>query len=202
MDTARAIKQLRELRRRARPMRLAADGWRYPWQTLIAVLLSARTRDEVTITVGEKLFSRYSTLGELAKATPSQIATILRPVNFFRNKARFVQGCANALQNRFGGRLPHTLTDLISLPGVGRKTANVFLSERGEQTIGVDTHVAYIAQSLLWSLHRNPLKIEKDLERLFPRRLWRSINATCVHFGKTYTKRREKDRILSLLREL
>ena len=95
-----------------------------------------------------------------------------------------------------GGKPPHDHGKLILLPGVGRKTANVFLSEYGADAIGVDTHVAYISKKLGWTKHKDPHKIEKDLERLFPRNYWRIINRTLVRFGKTYQSRKKKDEIL------
>lgn len=197
IKTRRALAQLRELRRRGNTMRLAAEGWRTRWQTLIAILLSARTRDEVTIAVGEKLFSRYPSLRALAKARLSDIEQTIYSVNFFRNKAKSVKGCAHALIVRFGETVPHDVAGLVTLPGVGRKTANVFRAQMGESAIGVDTHVAYISRVLGWTRNTHPEKIERDIEKLFPRHYWRRVNAICVHFGKTYTKKREKDEILS-----
>ncbi len=88
---------------------------------------------------------------------------------------------------------------LIDLPGIGRKTANVFLAEMGKEAIGVDTHVAYISRALKWTRESKPEKIEKDLEKLFPKRYWREINQTCVHFGKTHMGKPKKDSILATI---
>src|SRR3989344_2353435 len=167
-----AIRQLKELEKlgRVKTMRLAAEGWGNEWKTLLAILMSARTRDETTIRVAQKLFAGYKTASALGKARQEDVAVILRPVNFFRNKTKNVIGAARALTKHFGGRVPHDISQLVTIPGVGRKTANVFLSEFGHDAIGVDTHVSYISQKLRWTKHSNPHKIEKDLEELFLRR--------------------------------
>lgn len=197
-----AVRQLEELERLGggKPMRLAAEGWREEWQTLIAILMSARTRDEVTVVVAEKLFLHYKTPAALAKAEPEDISAIIRPVNFFQNKTRYVIALAQMLIERHKSVPPRNLDLLIELPGVGRKTANVFLSEYGADAIGVDTHVSYISQKLGWTRHKTPHKIEKDLEALFPRNYWSRVNSTCVRFGKTYMSRVKKDEILAKLK--
>lgn len=193
-----AIKQLKQLQKLGgvKRMRLAAEEWPDEWQTLVAIIMSARTRDEVTVAVAEELFARYKTLPELAVADSKEVAAIIRPVNFYRNKTKSVIGAAKALVERFGGAVPHDIAELITIPGVGRKTANVFLSEVGKDAIGVDTHVSYISQKLGWTRHTNPHKIEKDLEELFPRRLWSIVNRTCVRFGKTHQSRARKNQLL------
>ena len=204
MNQGKAIKQLKKLQilGGVKTMRLAAEGWKEEWQTLIAILMSARTRDEVTIIVAERLFSRYKTPDELAKAEPKGVAAIIRPVNFFQNKTRYVITCARVLYEEYGGRPPRDLLKLIELPGVGRKTANVFLSEYGANAIGVDTHVAYISQRLGWTAHTIPGKIEQNLKRLFPQSYWSRVNRTCVRFGKTYQSRKRKDELLEKVRIL
>ena len=108
MNQGKAIKQLKKLQilGGVKTMRLAAEGWKEEWQTLIAILMSARTRDEVTIIVAERLFSRYKTPDELAKAEPKGVAAIIRPVNFFQNKTRYVITCARVLYEEYGGRPP------------------------------------------------------------------------------------------------
>ena len=181
-------------------MRLAAEGWGSEWQTLIAIIMSARTRDETTIKVAERLFAKYPTPSALAEARRAEAAAIIRPVNFYRNKTKNVMGAAAALSLRFGGTVPHDMEKLLSISGVGRKTANVFLSEAGKDAIGVDTHVAHISRALGWTTHRDPHKIEKDLEKLFPRRYWNRLNRICVRFGKTHQSQRKKDELLNRIR--
>ena len=198
MHQAVAIKQLKELERLGgvKKMRLAANGWKEEWQTLIAIALSARTRDEVTVIVGEKLFSFFKTPKALAEAKLEEVAAIIRPVNFFRDKTRHIVACAAMLVEHHGGKPPHELEKLVELPGVGRKTANVFLSEYGAPAIGVDTHVAYISYKLGWTNHTNPHKIERDLQQLFPQNYWSRVNGASVRFGKTFVNRVKKNELL------
>ena len=183
-------------------MRLAAEGWGEEWQTLIAILMSARTRDEVTVVVAEKLFAKYPTMHALGQAELHDVQKIIYPVNFFQNKTKYVIALAWVLIEEYEGKPPHDLLKLIELPGVGRKTANVFLSEYGAPAIGVDTHVAYISQKLGWTAHSNPHKIEEDLKALFPQNYWSRVNSACVRFGKTFISRRKKDELLEKISKM
>ena len=202
-----AITQLNELekfseRAKHRGMRLAAEDWASDFQTLIAIILSARTLDETTIKVCKKLFEKYPTPEALAKAPREDIERIITPVNFYQNKSGYIINCAKNLLEKYNGLVPHNLEKLVVLPGVGRKTANVFLSENGQDAIGVDTHVNYISRNLGWTQSSKPEKIEKDLKKLFPKELWSKINQTLVRFGKTYTRRTEKDKILEDIKKI
>jgi len=196
MKKERAIKQLEELKKQGKNMRLAAEGWNEEWKTLISIILSARTRDETTIKTCTELFKKYNTIEKLSKANLIEIETAIKPVNFYKNKSKSISKCAKSLLEKHKGRVPHDLKDLIELSGVGRKTANVFLSEYGKDAIGIDTHVFYISQKLEWVKNKSPEKIEKDLENLFPKEYWRKINSILVRFGKTHTSRKKKDEIL------
>ncbi len=197
MDSKKAIRQLNELRKKGRELRLAADGWDEDWKTLISTIMSARTRDDVTIKVANVLYKRYKNVRELAHADLGEVKGIVKGVNFYKTKAKNVIGCAKALVKDYNGRVPHDFDKLIELPGVGRKTANVFLAEKGHGRIGVDTHLSYVSQYLGWSKNSKPEKIEHDLENLFPKRLLGDLNWIVVRFGQTYRSRKEKDRILN-----
>lgn len=200
IDQQTAVEELRALAGDGRAMRLAAEEWQEPWQVLISVLLSARTRDETTIKVSTELFQRYPGLEELAEARREEVEACIRPVNYYRTKARRILACARMLVSEFQATCPLAVEQLTRLPGVGRKTANVFLGEMGKDAIGVDTHVAYVARTLEWTRSANPDKIEEDLRKLFPRSLWRNLNPILVRFGKTHT-RSEKETVLRSLRE-
>jgi endonuclease III len=202
MDKGKAIMQLKELKKNTRFMRLAAEKWDRQWKTLIAIILSARTRDEMTIPVARDLFNNYSNLDRLSKANLRDIEKIIRPINFYKNKSKNVLGCARKLLKDHNGRVPRDFEKLVDLPGVGRKTANVFLSEYGCAAIGVDTHVFYISRKLRWSNGKNPEKVEDDLKRLFPKNYWAKVNPILVRFGKTYTSRKMKDVLLLKIRNL
>ncbi len=196
MNVEPAIKQLAELDKLASHMRLAAETWDSEWKTLISIICSARTRDEVTIKICTELFIKYPTLESLSKADLRKIESEIRSINFYKNKSKSVLNCAKTLIEKYNGKVPHDVNELVELPGVGRKTANVFLAEYGKDAIGIDTHVSYISQKLKWTNNKDPKKIEKDLECLFPKDYWRKINSTLVHFGKTYMSKKRKDEIL------
>jgi len=196
MEQATALKQLKILVEKGKEMRLAGEKWDAPWKTLIAIILSARTRDEKTIPIASKLFSKYNSVVILSKADIKDIQDIIRPINFYINKSKCILKCAKRLQEEFDGKVPADLEKLISLPGVGRKTANVFLSEYGEDAVGVDTHAFYISKYLGWSGSKNPEGVEEDLKKLFPKKIWKTINPILVRFGKTHTSTIKKNKIL------
>lgn len=202
MDKEKARKQFHALQHiTPRPMRLAAESWDEDWKTLISTLLSARTRDETTIPVAENLFQIYPSLKSLSHATIHDIEKIIFKVNFYKTKSKNVVNCAKELMTTFDAKVPHTIEELITLPGVGRKTANVFLSEHGHDTIAVDTHVYQISRYLGWSREKDPHKVEQDLRRLFPKHLWVELNPLLVRFGKTHTKRTEWKQLLQKIKK-
>src|SRR3990167_7762345 len=132
MELKRALKQLEALGSRGRMMRLAAEEWASDFQILVSTILSARTRDEVTIVVAENLFKKYPTAEKLAKAKLSDVQKTIKPINFYKNKTKSITNCAKCLIKNFDGKVPHDFDKLLELPGVGRKTANVFLAEHGK----------------------------------------------------------------------
>jgi endonuclease-3 len=158
--------------------------------------MSARTTDKITIPLAEKLFKRYDSVKKLSRVSVNDIAKIIRGVNFYKTKARNISKLAKILDKEYGGNVPHDFSKLVELPGIGRKTANVFLAEKGHGRIGVDTHVNWISKQMGWTKSDKQEIVERDLEELFPRRLWGEINWILVRFGQTYRGRREKKRIL------
>ena len=202
MDSKRAIRQLNALASQGKTMRLAAEEWASDFQILISTIMSARTRDEVTIPVAERLFIKYPTSRELAKANLNSIKKIIRPVNFYNNKSKNIINCAKLLVSNYNRKVPHDMDELLKLPGVGRKTANVFLAEHGKHALPVDTHVFYISRKLGWAKNKNPHKVEEELRTLFPKKYWNKINVTLVRFGKTHTSRKQKDALLTKIRRL
>jgi len=202
MESKRAIKQLNFLRSKMGDMRLAAEYWKNDFQTLIAIILSSRTKDETTIRICKILFKKYPNVNKFSLAKPNEILKIIKPINFYKNKTKNIIRCAKILVEKYDSKVPHNFEELIKLPGVGRKTANVFLAESGGANIGVDTHVGYISQKLGWTNNKNPHKIEEDLKKLFPKKYWRIINYILVKFGKKYTLRKEKDKILDYVKNL
>ena len=202
MNSKIATSQLNALRKYSAGMRLAAEEWDEPWKTLIATALSAQSRDEVTLIIASELFKKYPSVERLARAKYSDVLGVLKSLNYNRTKAKHIIACAKELVEKYDGKVPHDFNALVELPGVGRKTANVFLSEMGYSAIGVDTHLAYCAQRLGWTMNKNPKKIELDLQKLFPKRMWGKLNRALVRFGKTYTSRRVKNEVLDKIKKL
>jgi endonuclease-3 len=198
----KAIRQLKEIEKLGDDKRLVADGWDEDWQTLIAILMSARTTDKKTIPVAQELFERYKSVKMLSNAHYDDVAQIIRGVNFHKGKARRIIELSKILVNEYAGKVPHDFDKLIELPGVGRKTANVFLAEKGHGRIGIDTHLTYVSNYLGWTKHGDQEKIERDLESLFPKEYWGKINWIVVRFGQTYTSRDEKEKILDELKKI
>jgi endonuclease-3 len=140
-----------------------------PLQLLIGLILAAQARDDLVNTVTAELFKTYRTAAHYARASVEKLQTQIRKINFYRVKARSIQKCCAEIVKRFGGKVPDRLEDLLTLPGVGRKTANIVLGNAfGYPTIGVDTHVMRLAQRLNLTTNTNPDKIEFDLTPLVP----------------------------------
>jgi endonuclease III len=162
--------------------RLAAEKWKEPWQTLLVTILSARNRDEVTIPTAEKFFKKFDTLEKIAHANPEAIKRYLRPINFFENKSRYIQETAKILLTK---EIPNTIEELTQLPGVGRKTANLVLSEiHQQQTITVDTHVHRLSNVLGLVETKKPYETELQLMRIASKEYWSRINRIFVLWGK------------------
>ncbi|MEK6908928.1 MAG: endonuclease III [Nanoarchaeota archaeon] len=202
MDLKRALRQLSELERLGGSMRLAAEGWGSEWKCLIATIMSAQSRDETTIPIAQTLFNTYDSLEKLSKSRYKDVLYIFRRLNLNKGKAKNVISCSNELIKNYNGKIPHDLDKLIELPGVGRKTANVFLSEHGKYGLAVDTHVFYLARKLGWSKANNPHKVEADLKKLFPPKYWSQVNPTLVRFGKKYTSRKKKNELLENIKKI
>ena len=200
MNKQTALRQFKQISKLKGQMRLAAENWKNPFQTLISTILSARTLDETTIRVCKILFKKYPNAKKLSSAKIDEIEQIIKPINFYKNKTKSIINCSKVLTNKYKGKIPSDYNELIELPGVGNKTANVFLSEMGENTIGVDTHVYYISRYLDWTNKNKPELVEQDLKKLFPKNYWKRLNSTLVKFGKKYTSRKEKNKILEKLK--
>ncbi|HRZ85547.1 MAG TPA: endonuclease III [Candidatus Paceibacterota bacterium] len=197
-----AIKQLAEIKKLGGNMRLAADGWDEEWKTLIATLMSARTTDKKTIPIAEELFKKFNNLNKLSKANVKDIENIIRSVNFYKTKSKNILNLSKILVKEYDKKVPHDFNKLIELPGVGRKTANVFLAVYGHDKIGVDTHVEYISRKIGWTKGKNQEQIETDLQKLFPQKKWRDINWILVSFGQTYKSRKQQDEIIDKLKKI
>jgi len=146
-----------------------------PLELLVATILSAQCTDERVNQVTPRLFAKYRTAGEYAQANPEELEAIIRSTGFYKSKAKHLMGCGKVLQERFHGKVPGTMEDLTTLPGVGRKTANVILgSYFGQPAIVVDTHVKRVSNRLGFTTSQDPDRIELDLQRLIPKEKWTS----------------------------
>ena len=140
-----------------------------PFQLLAATILSAQTTDERVNMVTPELFRRYPTAGDLAGANPADVETIIKSTGFFRNKTKSLVAMAQALEERFGGEVPDSIEELVTIPGVGRKTANVILSvDFDKPGLPVDTHVGRITRLLGLTTQTDPVKVELELNELVP----------------------------------
>jgi endonuclease-3 len=159
---------------------------RNPFELIVATVLSAQSTDRVVNQVTPELFRRWPDPAALARAPLSRVEKTIGRLGMFRQKARNLVGLARMLAERHGGRVPGTLAELVELPGVGRKTANVVLGVAfaAPEGVVVDTHVQRIAQRLGWTRHKEPRKIEQDLMRLFPRENWDPLAHVLIFHGR------------------
>ena len=157
-----------------------------PFQILIATILSARTQDATTHAASTRLFRKARTPRSMAKLPVTEIERLIYPVSFYRNKARYVKACCEMLVRRFGGKVPSTMEELLMLPGVGRKTANLvlILGFQSLENICVDTHVHRISNRLGWVATVAPDETERALYRATDRRWWPYINLYLVTWGQ------------------
>ena len=156
-----------------------------PFRTLISTVLSQRTRDEVTYRATDKLFSKYNTPSDLAGADTDELKELIREVGFFRMKAPRIKEIARIIQNEYKGKVPDDMEALLTLPGVGRKTANCVLAYGfGQDAIAVDTHVHRISNRLGLISTKTPEDTEKELYKIIPKKHWKYINEFLVRFGQ------------------
>ncbi len=157
-----------------------------PFRVLIATILSARTKDQTTTLVSERLFHTVHSLDDLAQVPLKRLETLIYPVGFYRTKARMLHRLPAAVQSLYGGVIPRTVEELIKLPGVGRKTANLVVTEAfNKQGICVDIHVHRISNRLGLLKTRTPAESEIVLRNILPARFWKTWNRYLVAFGQT-----------------
>jgi len=190
--TAIVTSVLKKLGRAIRSMedpaveKIAEDSREDPFQVLISTMLSAQTRDPVTHAASMRLFKVARTPRTLAALPRARVQKLIYPVSFYRVKSHTVREASRQIVERFGGRVPHTMEDLLTLPGVGRKTANLvlILSHASRENICVDTHVHRISNRLGWVQTRTPDQTEQALYRVVPKRFWPDVNLYLVTWGQ------------------
>ena len=191
---SRATRILRALRR-LYPEAECALNHRNPLELMVATILSAQCTDERVNIVTATLFRKYSAAGDYLQVPASELEQDIRSINFFRNKARSIQGACQRLVELHGGQVPETIEELIELPGVGRKTANVILGTAFGIPSGivVDTHVSRLSRRMGLTTEKTPEKIEADLIGLIPRREWIGFSHRLILHGRGICKARRPD---------
>ncbi len=166
-----------------------------PFELLVAVILSAQCTDERVNKITPALFKRFPGPKEMADATVEDIEELIRSCSFFRNKAKSIHNAAKMIVDRFGGRLPDNMKDLIKLPGVARKTANVVLYNAfgKNEGIAVDTHVKRLSKRLGLTDHSNPVKIENELMEIVPKQYWGLVTYLLIEHGRKVCKAKKPD---------
>jgi endonuclease III len=196
--TARAREQANEVHRRlsrAIPEPHVELDFQSPWQLLVAVILSAQSTDRMVNKVMPEVLRRWPIAAALARAPQEAVETVIKSTGFFRNKSKSIRAMSAMLMDKFGGVVPRTMDELLELPGVARKTANVVLGTAYgvAEGITVDTHAMRVAQRLRFTRQTDPVKIETQLCALFPREAWIKTGHRLVLHGRHVCTARKPD---------
>lgn len=192
---ARRIGPIVRLLRRHYPQARTALEFGNPLEILVATILAAQCTDERVNTITPGLFRRFPTAADLARADRAELEGIIRSAGFFRNKAKSIVGAARRIVEVYGGVVPDSMEELVTLPGVARKTANIVLSAGygKAEGIAVDTHAGRLARRLGLSREEDPVKVERDLMALLPRKDWLDFNVLLVEHGRALCRARKPD---------
>lgn len=204
LEARERIKEIIRILRREYPQAKTALNFRTPFELLVATILAAQCTDERVNKVTSGLFQKYPTVEAFARARQEELENDIRSTGFFRNKARNIIALARKLVEEYGGKVPDSMEELIKLPGVARKTANIVLSSafRKAEGIAVDTHVRRLAERLGLSRHTQPEKIEKDLMEIVPRSDWLDFNYLLVDHGRKICQARKPRCLECVLNDL
>ncbi|OGK15358.1 endonuclease III [Candidatus Roizmanbacteria bacterium RIFCSPHIGHO2_01_FULL_39_12c] len=165
------------------------------WELLVAVILSAQCTDKMVNKVTDKLFKKYKTLDDYVSAELDEFKVSIRSTGFFRNKAKNILAAAKTVKEKFGGKVPDNMDEILTLPGVARKTANVVLGNAYGvvEGIAVDTHVKRLSKLYGLTKHDNPDKIERDLMKIIPKKDWFRFTYLMIDYGRKYCPARKHD---------
>jgi endonuclease-3 len=184
-DHRKRLREIAKTLQRTMPSPNMELDHRSPWELLVATILSAQCTDQRVNQVTPSLFRRYRRPAELAAANLPELEQLIRSTGFFKNKAKHLVACGKAVTERFGEQVPQTMDELITLPGVGRKTANVMLGNAfGQPSIVVDTHVKRVAKRLGLTRSDNPDLVEQDLQQLLPKSQWTAVSQRLLLHGR------------------
>ena len=198
------VLQMIRVLRNAFPEASCALRYGNPWELLVAVELSAQCTDKKVNEITKRLFRKYRTLSDYVRADQATFEQDIHASGFFRNKTKNILAAAKIVEKKFGGMIPHTMAEMLTIPGVGRKTANVVLGNAYGivEGIAVDTHVRRLARRLGLTKHTNPVLIERDLMHLVPRDDWFDFTYLFIEYGRRYCTARKHDHEKCLLRNL
>lgn len=176
-------------RSRSPSVTLIANTLKRPFNVLISTLISLRTKDEVTIKVSNKIFEKIKNFSDVLNTDESEIAKLMYPAGFYKTKAKRLKEIATIIETKYSGNIPDNMDDLLSLPGVGRKTANlVMILGFNKEGLCVDTHVHRISNRFGWVKTKNPNETEFALRDFLPKEFWREINDYLVSYGQMVCK--------------
>ncbi len=180
------VRQILEILERTYPNATTALHYRTPWELLVATILSAQCTDKRVNEVTPGLFAKYPTVADFANANQAELAQDIRSTGFFNNKAKALIGAAKKVQSDFGGKVPRTMEEMLTIPGVARKTANVVLGSAYGIPSGivVDTHVQRVARRLDLTKETDPVKIEQDLQKIIPKDKWIAFSHEMILHGR------------------
>ncbi len=168
------------------------------YETLVSTLMSSRTKDEVTLVASKRLFKKAPNIYELKRLRTEEIKKLIYPVGFYKTKAKHLVKLSEVIIDDFMGKVPKTQKELMSLPGVGIKTANLVLNRAfGKPAIAVDTHVHRICNTLGWVKTKTPEQTEKELIKVLPKKYWSETNRLFVSIGRQYTTKKKLEVFLT-----
>jgi endonuclease III len=200
----RVLLIIRRLKKEYAGTPLTALRFSSPFELLVATILSAQTTDVQVNKVTPVLFKKYRRIEDFAKAKAEQIARDINSVNFFNNKAKSIQKAAVMILEQFGGTVPRTMEELVTLPGVARKTGNIVLSSAFgiNEGIAVDTHVKRLSYLLKLTKHTDPVKIEQDLLAITPKKEWANFSHLLIYHGRAVCQARRPNHTVCILNDI
>ncbi|RJQ54233.1 MAG: endonuclease III [Actinobacteria bacterium] len=204
MDEHQRVLEIISRLKRRYPGARTALRFETPWQLLVATILSAQSTDKMVNQVTERLFKKYKTVQDYANADEEEFQKDIRSTGFFRNKTKSVLGSARMILREFDGEVPRTMEEMLRLPGVARKTANIVLANSYDVVAGipVDTHVKRVSARLGLTQHTDPDKIEQDLMRAVPREEWFPFSYLLIELGRDVCAARRPDHDTCVLADI
>ena len=193
-EAAKRVKKIWPILEKSYPNAKSALNFRNPLQMLVSTILSAQCTDVRVNMVTKEVFKKYKSADDWAKADTKEIESDIRSTGFYHNKALNIKNASKAIIEKFDGKVPDTLEELVTLPGVGRKTANVVLGNAfGKPSIACDTHVIRLSRRLGLSANSDPVKLEFDLAEILPKRIWTVFSHALILHGRNVCKARKPD---------